>query len=106
MYEPRPNRSSEIQCFECSDAIEIHDGTMFVFYPGLPHPYSENIYHVDIYGYTCGKLRMCHGHLTGYLALSGSSLTNVGIPIYLRQLVPLQDYAVERNGNGTIVLAY
>ena len=28
------NRSSEVQRFECSDAM---DKIMFVFYPGLPH---------------------------------------------------------------------
>ena len=30
-------RSSKIQRFKNSDVIEIHDGIMFVFYPGLPH---------------------------------------------------------------------
>ena len=35
--DPTLNRSSEIHHFECSDAIDIHDGIMFVFYPGLLH---------------------------------------------------------------------
>ena len=34
---PTLNGSSEIQRFECADAIEIRDRIMFVFYPGLPH---------------------------------------------------------------------
>ena len=31
------NRSSAIRCFECSDAIEIHDRIIFDFYTRLPH---------------------------------------------------------------------
>ena len=31
------NGSSVLECFECSNAIEIHNGMMFDFYPGLPH---------------------------------------------------------------------
>ena len=31
------NRSSEISCFKRSDAIEIRDGIMVIFYSGLPH---------------------------------------------------------------------
>ena len=34
---PVLNGSSVIQCFEHSDAIEIHDGISFDFYIGLPH---------------------------------------------------------------------
>ena len=34
---PTLNGSSEIMHFQCGDAIEIRDGIMFVFYPGLPH---------------------------------------------------------------------
>ena len=34
---PALNRSSEIQCFENSDAIEICNGIIFDFHPGLPH---------------------------------------------------------------------
>ena len=34
---PALNGSSEIQRFEHAYAIEIRDGIMFVFYPGLPH---------------------------------------------------------------------
>ena len=37
---PALNESSEMQCFEHADAIEIHDG-MFVFYTGLPHMYKQ-----------------------------------------------------------------
>ena len=29
--------SSELECFERSNAIEIHNGIMLDFYPGLPH---------------------------------------------------------------------
>ena len=39
---PALNGSSEIQHFECVDAIEIHDGVMFIFYLGLPHIYVCN----------------------------------------------------------------
>ena len=31
------NRSSALECFERGNAIEIHNGIMFDFYPGLPH---------------------------------------------------------------------
>ena len=34
---PTLNGSSEIQHFECSDAIEMHNGRTFDFYTGLPH---------------------------------------------------------------------
>ena len=34
---PTLNGSSEIQHFECSDAIEISIGLIFDFYTGLPH---------------------------------------------------------------------
>ena len=34
---PALNESSEISHFQCSDAIEICNRIMFVFYPGLPH---------------------------------------------------------------------
>ena len=37
---PTLNGSADIQRFECSDAIEIHDGIMSVFLPGLPHMYA------------------------------------------------------------------
>ena len=33
---PARNGSSEIQRFEHSDAIEMHDGIIFDFYTGLP----------------------------------------------------------------------
>ena len=36
---PALNGSSEIRCFERSDAIEIHDGIIFNFDTGLPHMY-------------------------------------------------------------------
>ena len=32
-----PNESSVLQHFERGDALEIHNGIMFDFYPGLPH---------------------------------------------------------------------
>ena len=34
---PSLNGSSALQGFECSNAVEIHNGIMFDFYPGLPH---------------------------------------------------------------------
>ena len=34
---PALNGSSAIRRFEHSDAIEIRDGIIFDFYPGLPH---------------------------------------------------------------------
>ena len=33
---PALNENSEISCFECNDTIEICNGMMFIFYPGLP----------------------------------------------------------------------
>ena len=38
---PALNGSSGIQRFEHAYAIEIRDGIMFVFYPGLPHMHSR-----------------------------------------------------------------
>ena len=41
---PALNGSSEIWRFEPAYAIEIRDGIMFVFYPGLPHiEFHKNI---------------------------------------------------------------
>ena len=34
---PALNGSSVLECFERGNAIEIHNGIMFNFYPGLPH---------------------------------------------------------------------
>ena len=34
-----PTWSSEIQCFKCNNAIEIHNRIMFVFHRGPPHTY-------------------------------------------------------------------
>ena len=34
---PVLNGSSELQHFERGNVVEIHNGTMFNFYPGLPH---------------------------------------------------------------------
>ena len=34
---PALNRTSALQRFECSNAVEICNETMFDFYPGLPH---------------------------------------------------------------------
>ena len=36
---PALNVSSEMRHFECVDVIEICDGIMLVFYPGLPQVY-------------------------------------------------------------------
>ena len=34
---PALNESTALQLFECGNAVEIRDGIMFDFYPGLPH---------------------------------------------------------------------
>ena len=34
---PTPNGSSALQRFERGNALEIRNGIMFDFYPGLPH---------------------------------------------------------------------
>ena len=34
---PALNGSSVLECFERSNAIEMRNGIMFDFYPGLPH---------------------------------------------------------------------
>jgi len=34
---PALSRSSELERFECSNAIKIRNKIMFDFYPGLPH---------------------------------------------------------------------
>ena len=34
---PAFNGSSVLQCFECGNMVEICNGIMFHFYPGLPH---------------------------------------------------------------------
>ena len=36
------NRSYALQRFKHSNAIEIHNGIMFDFYPGLPHMYVRS----------------------------------------------------------------
>ena len=41
---PALNRSSALQHFERSNAIEIRNRIMFDFYPGLPHMYIYNVY--------------------------------------------------------------
>ena len=50
---PALNGSSEIQHFERADVIEIHDGIMLVFYPGLPHMYKWQqviyMYRISLY---------------------------------------------------------
>ena len=33
---PALNKSAALECFECSNAIEIRNGRMFDFHPGLP----------------------------------------------------------------------
>ena len=35
--------SLEIQHVECRDVIEIYDGIIFVFYPGMPHTYQVSL---------------------------------------------------------------
>ena len=50
---PALNGSSALQCFECSNAIEIRNGIMFDFYPGMPHIEMCNImYYMHMY-YIC-----------------------------------------------------
>ena len=41
---PALNGSSEIQHFECTGAIEICDGIMSDFYPGLPHIHVKQLW--------------------------------------------------------------
>ena len=52
---PTLNGSSEIQCFECSDAIEIRNGILLDFYTGLPHVFtlrgSKSHYHAETTGW-------------------------------------------------------
>ena len=37
-YEPPTlDGSSELQCFERGNKVEIHNGIIFDLYPGLPH---------------------------------------------------------------------
>ena len=38
------NRRSALEWFECGNAIEIRNGIMFDFYPGLPHLYLSIVY--------------------------------------------------------------
>ena len=38
---PAIKGSSVLHCFECSNTVEIHNGIMFDFYPGLPHMISS-----------------------------------------------------------------
>ena len=38
---PALNESSALECFECSNAIELRNEIMFDFYPGLPHMYAK-----------------------------------------------------------------
>ena len=42
---PALNGSSALQCFECGNVVEICNGTMFDFYPRLPHIYHVNPVH-------------------------------------------------------------
>ena len=39
---PAFNGSSALEHFERSNEIEIHNGIMFDFYPGLPHMYIQS----------------------------------------------------------------
>ena len=43
IISPTPNRSSEMQCYECSGVFEIHEEKIFVFYTGLLHMMVYNI---------------------------------------------------------------
>ena len=45
---PALNGSSALQRFERSNAIEIRNGIMFDFYPGLPHIYIYGKYTVRL----------------------------------------------------------
>ena len=50
---------SALQHFECSNAIEIHNGIMLDFYPGLPHTYlGPLLHHVDMY--SCAYVHVNH----------------------------------------------
>ena len=39
---PALNGSAALQRFKCGNAVEIHNGIMFDFYPGLPHMELRN----------------------------------------------------------------
>jgi len=53
---PTLNRSSVLQCFKHRSAIEIRNGIMFDFYPGLPHMYVQVqlVYIVSLLLVSCG----------------------------------------------------
>ena len=38
---PALNKSSALECFECSNVIKIRNGIVFDFYLGLPHMYAK-----------------------------------------------------------------
>ena len=40
---PALNGSSALDRFECGKAIEIWNGIMFDFYPGLPHMWQSRV---------------------------------------------------------------
>ena len=48
---PALNGSSVLERFKCGDAIEIWNGIMFDFYPGLPHIYIFLLY--EFYTFLC-----------------------------------------------------
>ena len=67
---PTCNGTSEIQHFERTDAIEIRDGIVFVFYPGLPHIYMLDIayyfvYHTPISALGSSTYKCTHVRLHG-----------------------------------------
>ena len=45
---PAPNESSALQRFERGNALEIRNGIMFDFYPGLPHIINDSLFQVFV----------------------------------------------------------
>ena len=43
---PTPKGSSALQRFECDNALEIRNGIMFDFYPGLPQLSLHNVFFI------------------------------------------------------------
>ena len=54
---PTHNGSTVFQHFERGNVIEIHNGTMFDFYPGLPH--MGNNFHVNVQLYKPQEVVSC-----------------------------------------------
>ena len=45
---PTLNGSTALQCFERGNAVEIRNGIMFDFYPGLPHMLTSGLWQLKV----------------------------------------------------------